>query len=286
MENIRKAIIFYFSFAERPMRRHSRQQRWKEINECDLKVFVAHLLVMSVVKRSNFSKYWTNKDITRMPFFGKYMGRNTVQMIMSNLHAEGGTGMASRIPPNAPNYDPLHKIRKFANMVQERFKLLYSPTRRLSIDEASCPFRGRSSFRVYNKDKPNKWSIKFYEVCEVQTGYICAFDIFGGKGKTICAENAPVLDPNCTTTTKVVLGLLDSVQLLDKGFFIYLDNFYNSYELQMELHSRNTYCCGTLRRKRRGNSKAVELARLKKGECCFRRNGPVLQLKWTEKKGL
>ena len=92
------------------------------------------------------------------------------------------------------------------------------------------------------------------------------------------------MDSDCTQTTRTVIGLLDSVQLLRKGHIVYLDNFYNSYQLNLELYARDTFVCGMLRSNRKGNSKAVVTAKLKKGEAVFRTNGPVLCLKWCEKK--
>ena len=65
--------------------------------------------------------------------------------------------------------------------------------------------------------------------------------MYCGKNETSCANNANVLDPECTQTTRTVIGLLDTVQLLDKGHFVYLDNFYNSYQLNLELLSRYTF---------------------------------------------
>ena len=56
------------------------------------------------------------------------------------------------------------------------------------------------------------------------------------------------------TNNKPVVGLLDSVQLLGKGHIVYLDNFYNSFELQSELYARDTYMAGTLRKNCKGNS--------------------------------
>ena len=66
-----------------------------------------------------------------------------------------------------------------------------------------------------------------------------------------------------TQTTKTVVGLLDSLQLLEKGHFVYLDHYYNSYELNSELLGRYTFVCGTIRKNRKGNSKAVVNAKLK-----------------------
>ena len=45
------------------------------------------------------------------------------------------------------------------------------------------------------------------------------FDIYCSKNETSCAKNAQVMDPDCTQTTRTVVGLLDSVQLLGKGHY-------------------------------------------------------------------
>ena len=126
--------------------------------------------------------------------------------------------------------------------------------------------------------------MKLFEVADSKNGYVCGFDIYCGKNETSCANNAQVMDPDCTQTTRTVIILLDSVQLIGKGHIMYLDNFYNSYQLNLELYARDTFVCGMLRSNRKGNSKAVVMAKLKKGEAVYRRNGPVLCLKWCEKK--
>lgn len=47
---------------------------------------------------------------------------------------------------------------------------------------------------------------------------------------------------------EIVLNLLDD--LINKGYFLYMDNFYNSVNLSELLLSKNTYVCGTLRKNR------------------------------------
>ena len=49
-------------------------------------------------------------------------------------------------------------------------------------------------------------------------------------------------------TSCIVLGLLDSVQLLDMGHHVYFDNYYNSPDLIDLLHKRKTHACGTVRK--------------------------------------
>ena len=107
-----------------------------------------------------------------------------------------------------------------------------------------------------------------------------------GKDHTRCTQTAQVLDPSCTTTTKLVGGLMDSVHLLDKGHCMYMDNFYTSPELYEELFFHSTYACGTVHQNRKGLPKAVTTAKLKKTEAVFRCNGPLLAIKWCDKRAV
>ena len=100
------------------------------------------------------------------------------------------------------------------------------------------------------------------------------------------ANCAQVLDPSCITTTKLVVGLMDSVHLLDKGHCMYMDNFCTSPELYEELFFHSTYACGTVCQNRKGLPKAVTTAKLKKTEAVFRCNGPLLAIKWCDKRAV
>ena len=67
-------------------------------------------------------------------------------------------------------------------------------------------------------------------VSEPITGYICGFEVYTGDASGQSQGNAQdVQDASKTSCT--VLGLLDSVQLLDMGHHVYFDNYYNSPDL-------------------------------------------------------
>ena len=132
--------------------------------------------------------------------------------------------------------------------------------------------------------KPSRFHIKLFQVCESESGYIVGFEVYTGKdGKKLDAD---VLDPECTTTTKLVFGMLQKLDLLDKGYHLFMDNYYSSYEAAMELFYRQTLMCGTLRLNRKNVPKAVKLAKLKRDDILFRRNGPCLVLKWCDKRAV
>ena len=166
-------------------------------------------------------------------------------MLLSNFHCAPNYHNPQK---GQPGHDPLYKIRPLVNMCRNNFHLKYRPSRFLSFDEGSCGFRGRLKWLTYNKDKPQKWSMKIFEVADALNGYVCGFDVYCGKNETSCANDANVFDPECTKTTRTVIGLLDSVQLLDKGHFVYVDNWYNSYELSLELLGCYSFICGTLQK--------------------------------------
>lgn len=255
-----------------------RLNTWSHVNAADIKLFMAHILIMGLVNKSDVEKYWHQNTKTKIPFFGKYMSRNRFQAILWNLHINDD----SHNPPSTqPGHDPLCKIRPVIDMVKRNFLYAHKPLKSLSFDEACCPFKGRVKFRVYNPMKPNRFHIKLFQVSESKSGYILAFHVYTGKDSSCVSKSATPLDIDCTKTTKIVLGLLEESNLLDKGHHVYMDNYYSSPELFFELFYRQTYACGTARQIRKGMPKTFSKAKLKPLESAFLRHGPLLCLKWS-----
>ena len=92
--------------------------RWTDITPSDIKMFLAHILIMGLVHKSEVEKYWNMNNYTKIPFFGKYMSRNRFQSILWNLHFNNDT---QNPPARQPGHDPLCKIRTFVDMVQRNF---------------------------------------------------------------------------------------------------------------------------------------------------------------------
>ena len=230
-------------------------------------------------------KYWSQSETTETPFFGKYLSKNMFQLLLSNLHLNDDETNPRR---GEQGHDALHKIRPFIDMCDRNFRNIYRPNMELSFDEGCCPFKGRLKFKCYNPSKPNRFHFKFFQVCEAESGYISGFEIYTGKGGSSCAETAPVLDPSCTRTTRLVVGLLHHSNLLNDGRHVYMDNYYSSPELMMELFHQKTFSAGTVRANRKGLPLGVteNKKKLKKGEVVFRRNGPLLALAWCDKRSV
>lgn len=267
-------------------KKYSRLNVWKEITENELKLFVAHLLLMGILRKSEIEKYWNTSGVGQTPFFGKLMSRNRFTAILSNLHI---CNDSANPPFGSPGHDPLAKIRSFVSMCEENFRFAYIPKQDLSMDESCCPWKGRLRFKVYNPRKPARFHIKLFQMCESTSGYIIGFCVYTGKNS--CKDPAVCLYDECTTTTQIVMTLANRCNLLDKGHRIFCDNYYTSPELVEELLHRDTSSCGTVRSDRKGLPKALKKTKLKPGETCFRRSrnmngepGSLLALKWCDKR--
>ena len=120
------------------------------------------------------------------------------------------------------------------------------------MDEGCCPYKGRVLFKCYNPSKPSKWHLKLFEVSDAKTGYVVAFEVYCGKNSTRIVRDADVLDPECTVTTKTVMGLLKRVIYWEKGIMstwtitIQVQNFFSSYISKKPLHAVHVEVTGRI----------------------------------------
>ena len=92
-------------------------------------------------------------------------------------------------------------------------------------------------------------------LCE-DSGYIYRFKIYTGK------ENSPQNQGALSVSERVVVDLMEP--LLEKGYHLYIDNWYSSITLFKYLYEHHTQACGTVRINRRGFPEPVKQAKLTK----------------------
>ena len=93
---------------------HERMNDWKDINESDMMIFIAHLILVGIVKKSQIGKYWSRNVLTETPYFGKTMMRNQFLLIMKNVH------LVNNMFDDKSN--EFFKICPFVKMYNENFK--------------------------------------------------------------------------------------------------------------------------------------------------------------------
>ena len=155
-----------------------RMYNWKAINALDIKHFMGHVIVMSIVKKSALHSYWNKSTITSTPFFGKYMSCNKFQSILWHLHVNN---TSNNSPPGCEGHDPLAQLWNVIQMAQNNFKAAYCPGSDVVVDKSMCSFYGHVKFLLYNKLKPNKFHIKLFMVSEQDTGYMISFAVCTGS---------------------------------------------------------------------------------------------------------
>ena len=100
--------------------------------------------------------------------------------------------------------------------------------------------RCRIAFLQYIPKIPTKFGIKVWVLAEAKTRYVLDFDIYTG------AEADPVKK---VLGHRVVIKLIKQYQ--GKGHCVFVDNYYTSPQLLLDLLARDTNCIGTVKTKRK-----------------------------------
>lgn len=116
--------------------------------------------------------------------------------------------------------------------MKEMCKLFNTPGDRVAVDESLIAFKGKVSFRVYNKNKPTKFGIKVFVLSACENGYIFDFIPYLGKQELIPKSSLLKI-------TQIVKSLVESVVYKDpsnptRGLNVYTDRYYTSPELATE----------------------------------------------------
>lgn len=257
----------------------SRARQWARaaFDVTKLKKYLGLTLLMGLLKKKDVKMYWSTKfSCLSTPYFPSVMSRNLYQLISKFLHCHDNTREEAR--RDSPRYDPLHKFRLLLDSLNSSCKRYYVPERLLSIDESLIGLKNRTELIQYIPNKHHhKWGVKLYAVTESQTGYPLHTTVYCGKRRAPAASELG-------HSYDVVFDLLTQAGLLNKGYHLFVDNFYTSPTLADHLFSNDTLLTGTLRSNRKGVPAVIKAAKPKEKECVYFRKGSMLCLSWREKK--
>lgn len=243
----------------------------KPIQVPEIKAALAITIIMGIISLPSLPLYWSSKWPFHFPTFSAIMPRNRFQLILKFLHFNDNE---KHIPRGEPGHDRLFKIRPFMTKLISNFQKVYIPFKNISIDESMVGFKGRISFLQYMPKKPQKWGMKAWALCDSKTGYVWNWKLYVGK------------DDEVNTTDGLAYGVVMKLinGLLCKGYHLYCDNFYSSPTLFRQLYSMGTGACGTVRIDRRGLPLDFQKTKLRKGDIMTFKNGPLMGLKWMDKR--
>ena len=175
--------------------------------------------------------------------------------------------------------DKVYKSRPvFAHLI-DKFQKYYVANCELSLDEGMIPTKNSLSIKQYIKDKPIRWGIKTYLLCDSVNGYIINAEIYTGR-----REDAFEID-NIGVTGNLVVRLSELVR--DQNYCLFTDRFYTSVDLaEYLLVNRGTRLCGTAMTNRKSFPKELikQNKELAKGNSELLFNGHVAAFVWKDKK--
>ena len=133
------------------------------------------------------------------------------------------------------------------------------------MDETLIKFKGKIHFRQFIPIKPGRFGIKAFTLAESTSGYVLGSKVYTGKEANVVQKDL---------RKRAVMLLMEPFP--DKGYYVFMDNYYTSMGLLAELEGRKTLACGTVRFNRLGlpkeicDLKAKEVKSLKRGESLYR----------------
>lgn len=184
-----------------------------------------------LVSMPAYSYYW--RESTRYSLIADTMSRNRFQSLRQYLHVNENNKV---ILCGQPHHYRLFKIRPLVDSLRENMKKIVKEEH-ISIDEFIIPFKGRSVLKQYIKNQRHKWGIKVFALCGI-SGILHDFDIYTGKYTVTNKTNHGV-------SGDIVMRLVETAPQ-NKNYKLYIDNWFSSYHLTVQLKECNLLMAGTI----------------------------------------
>lgn len=206
-------------------------KKWYDVTIEEMKAFMGVRLSMEyALIKPRYEDYWKSSShpLHDTPGYRNIFSRDRWLAIWKFLHYVD--------EQETEKDDKLYKLRPLVNRLVDNFQSHYVLSQDVSIDEGMIPSKNRLGFKQYLKDKPVKWGIKTFMLCESKTGYIYDLEIYTGKQDGIFL-------PELGAAASVVVRLTQN--LPKDTHVIHMDRYYSSPLLYRYLLSTGYDACGS-----------------------------------------
>lgn len=213
--------------------------------------------------------YWQCDPDLHVAFVATAMPRDRFLQILRFLHCSDNTKRLKDCQ------DKLYKLREVIELLNMQFSKANHGTREQSIDESMILFKGRSSLKQYNPQKPIKRGYKIW--CRASsTGFIHQFEVYQGS-----KVDADQTFARFGLGGRVVCEMTASLK--GKGYIVMFDNFFTSLPLLEYLYTETIHACGTIRGNRKGLPVLKEDKMLLRGQFDFKASSKNTRVfKWKD----
>ena len=171
-------------------------------------------------------------EVWRSGFVRSLFGYNKLVTLLACLRFDDKNMRSAR-----KEEDPLAPIREVWDRFERSLKRHYTPRSFLTIDKQLVPFRGRCKFRMYIPNKPDKYGLKIYWLCESDTGYPLRGLPYLSK-----VDRLPEKDHGENCVRKLIEPYYRS------GRNVTFDKFFTTFKLTEHLLKEGLTCVGTVRK--------------------------------------
>lgn len=140
-----------------------------------------------------------------------------------------------------------------------RMKDFFYPNVDVTVDEQLFPCKSRCPFTQYMANKPDKFGLKFWFLCDLQTKFVLNAIPYTGRDES--------RSPSTGLAESVVLQLLQDYK--GSGLCITMDNFFTSAELADKLLRDKITMIGTIRQNKKCIPNEIVSTMANKKSCRF-----------------
>lgn len=219
--------------------KYSRERDANQTTNSEIEAVIGLLYFSGVLKsgRLNTKDLWKS-DGTGVEIFRMCMSRNRFRFLLCHIRFDDITSREER-----KAVDKLAAVREVFDIFVDKCKSAYTPYHYVTVDEKLEAFRGRCAFRQYMPNKPNKYGIKIFALCDSKLFYTSTMEVYVGKQPEgpFKVDNSP---------SAVVERLCQPIK--GTGRNVTVDNWFTSISLLQ--HLKKNYrltLLGTIRKNKR-----------------------------------
>lgn len=215
--------------------RFSRPREYGTTSRTEVMALLGILFMLSINKgcRADARRAWKSNG-TGLMICRAAFGINRFRFLLQSLRFDDINSRVERV-----KLDKLAAIREVYSELNDNFQSSYSLSEFVTIDEMLHPFRGRCSFVMYMPNKPAKYGLKLYSMCDAKTYYVYNFEIY-------CGMQVPGPFAVSNKAIDVVKRLVEPIKNSNRN--LTTDNYYTSYELAMYLLDNGITLLGTMKK--------------------------------------
>ena len=219
-----------------------RKRTWPKVDALEMFGFLGVCIAMSVCPKGDERSYFSKVSMAGYvpPNLARFMTYNRFIEIKGALTFNDKT---LDVPYTDEGHDKLFKLRPILDALNKQFKLHMSVSGELSIDEMMIAAYHRTYIRQYMPNKPDKYGIKCWAICDSRTGYLYHIEVYAGKRPGEQGEKG--------LGHRVVEGLVDACDV-PQNAIIAMDRFFSSPTLAKCLLEKGFFVVGSCMHTRKG----------------------------------